>query len=71
MKNVYMKKKKFTYPVELNNIAYNNLTELVINNNVWMDLTHQVNTIATLNIFYLSNITCINFDITYYLLPII
>ena len=30
-----------------------------------------MNTIATLNIFCLSNITCINFDITYYLLPII
>ena len=42
-----------------------------------MNLTHQVNTIAillksaTLDIFCLSNITCINFDITYYLLPII
>ena len=36
-----------------------------------MDLSHQVNTIATLNIFCLSNITCINFDTTYYLLPLI
>ena len=36
-----------------------------------MDLTHQVNTIANINIFYMSNITCINFDIIYYLLPII
>ena len=36
-----------------------------------MDLTHQVNTIATINIFCMSNITCINFDISYYLLPII
>ena len=71
MKNVYMMtKKKFLYPVELNNIAYHNLTKLVINNNVWMDLTHQVNTIAILNIFGLYNITCINFvlHIIYYLL---
>ena len=36
-----------------------------------MDLTHQVNTIATINIFCMSNIACINFDITYYLLAII
>ena len=41
-------------------IAYHNL---IINNNVWMDLSHQVKTIATINIFCLSNITTINFDI--------
>ena len=35
-----------------------------------MDLSHQVNTIATINIFCMCNITFINFDITYYL-PII
>ena len=27
-----------------------------------------LNTIATINIYCMSNITCINFDITYYLL---
>ena len=32
-----------------------------------MDLYHQVNTIATINIFCMANITLINFDITYYL----
>ena len=33
-----------------------------------MDLSHyNVNTIATINIFCMSNITYINFDITYYL----
>ena len=36
-----------------------------------MNLTHQVNTIAAINIFCMSSITWINFDITYYLLPII
>ena len=57
-----------TYPVELTIFAnYHILTLLVIDNNVWMDPSHQVNTIATINIFSMSNI---NFDITYYLLPI-
>ena len=32
-----------------------------------MDLSHQVNTKATINLFCVSNITYINFDITYYL----
>ena len=32
-----------------------------------MDLSHQVNTMATINIFCMSNITWINFDITYVL----
>ena len=32
-----------------------------------MILSHQVNTIAAINIFCVSNITYINFDITYYL----
>ena len=30
-------------------------------------MSHQVNTIATINIFRMSNITHMNFDITYYL----
>ena len=49
----------FTYPVELTIlfITYINIA-IAINNNVWMDLFHQVNTIATsfiliLHIIYL------------------
>ena len=30
-----------------------------------MNLSHQVNAIATINMFYMSNITYINFDIYY------
>ena len=74
MKNVYMMAQKTVHiSCWINNIAYHNLTysSLLINNNVWIDLTHQVNTIATVNILCMSNMTCINFDITYYLLPII
>ena len=63
-------KKKFIYPVELT-ILLITLTYLVINNNVCMNLSHQVNTIATINIFCMSNITWNNFNITYYLVPII
>ena len=71
MKNVYMTTKKNHISCWITNIAYHNLTLLVINNNVWMDLSHQVYTIAAINIFCMSNITCVNFDITHYLLPII
>ena len=67
MKNVYMTKKKVHISCWIHDIAYHILTSLVMNNNVWMDLSHQVNTISTINIFCMSNITTINFDITYYL----
>ena len=63
-----MTKKIVTNPIELTIFAnYHILTLLVIDNNILMDLSHQVNTIATINIFCMSNI---NFDITYYLLHI-
>ena len=65
MKKVYiMIKKMFSYPVELKRYYLSHVKiAIVINNNVWMDLSHQVNTIATINTFCMSNITCINFDI--------
>ena len=72
MKNkVHGDEKKGHISCWINDIAYHILTLLVINNNVWMNLSHRANTIATINTFCMSNITCINFDITYYLLPII
>ena len=48
----------FTYPVELTIL-------LIVLTSVRMDLSHQVNTIATINLFCMSNITCINFGIIY------
>ena len=44
-----------------------NRVNLVLFFKPWMDMSHQVNTIATINIFWMSNITYIHFDITYYL----
>ena len=65
-----MTKIMFTYGVELKILPIT-FTYLVNNNNDGMDLSRRVNTIATINIFCMSNITWINFDITYFLFPII
>ena len=50
----------FTYPVELTLLLVTIIILPVINNNVWMDLFRLVNTIATINIFCLSNFAALN-----------
>ena len=64
-------KKKVHISCWINNIAYHNLTWLVINNNVWMDLTHQVNTLAILLTYFACQILpalSLILHIIYYLL---
>ena len=49
----------YTYG-RINNIIYHISTSRLINNNIWMDMSHQMNKIATINTFACLTLTYIN-----------
>ena len=63
-KKIYiMKANLFMYPVQWTILLINIIIAIAVDNNDWMDLSHQMNKIATITIFACLSLTCINFDL--------